>query len=139
MTRTGSATVWKKNMCGYLRSTWPYKNKRKGQLQYDMVVPTLVCSTNKSKREYQKCWNCEGQQGQVDLALCLAFEAPFTSKWNLRDCIQDTIRALGYEKGDDVAKRGMEFGGCEIGSFPALGDDPLVTTEPDAVVPRELQ
>ena len=126
-------------MCGYLNSTWPYKNKRKGTLQYDMVVPTLVCSTNKIKREYHKCWNCEGQQGQVDLALCLAFEAPFTSKWNLRGCIQDTSRALGYEKGDDVAKRGMEFCGCEIGSFPALGDDPLVITEPDAVSARELQ
>ena len=94
------------------------------------VVPALVCSTNNSKREYQKCQSCEGQQGPVDVALCLASEVHFTTKCNLRDCLQDTIRAWGY-KGDDVAKTGEKLATFLLWEMTAL-----FITEQDAVLVR---
>ena len=59
----------------------------------------------------------------TDHALRLAIESPFTSKWTPRDCFLETIQALSYGKGDDVAKIGMELDGWELGGCPALGED----------------
>ena len=89
------------------------------------VVLTLVRGTDKINEKVKSAGTVGGRMDKtIDHALRIAVESSFASKWNPRDCFLGTIWGLGFEKGDDVAKIGMELDEWEIGGEPALGDDP---------------